>query len=192
MAVRPRPPPLVGLVQRGSWIETVLQINRSEFMPVHFGVAYRNQMTTKTLLYNTAMLWPPHDLSSALTISHGPNRMKAQRQANWFYLESGKFEKILLFRHLQKVVLDEGIHLGQNSSISHRASKVTKGNGVWGIHLSQQVITANLRSGEGLLKSTTTLLLEFNISGQCGLIDIWIAAPWHNFLIAMQALWKGR
>lgn len=62
------------------------------------------------------------------------------------YLEAGKFEEVLLFRHFQQMILDEGVHLGQNSGISHRAGKVTKRDGVLGIHLRQQIVATNLRS----------------------------------------------
>lgn len=72
------------------------------------------------------------------------------------YLEAGEFEEVLLFRHLQKVVLDVGVHLGQNSGISHRAGKVTEGDGVLGVHLSEQVVTANLRRELDILKLIKT------------------------------------
>lgn len=67
--------------------------------------------------------------------------LQAREESN---LESGKFEEILLFRHFQQMVLNEGVHLGQKSSVSHGAGKVTKGDGVLGVHFGKQVVATNL------------------------------------------------
>lgn len=61
------------------------------------------------------------------------------------YLEAGKFEEVILFRHLKEMVLYVGIHFGQNSGISHWAGKVPERNDILGIHLRQQVVAANLK-----------------------------------------------
>lgn len=59
-------------------------------------------------------------------------------------LESGEFEEVLLFGHFQQMVLNEGVHLGQKSSVSHGAGKVAEGDGVQGIHFRKQVVATNL------------------------------------------------
>lgn len=65
------------------------------------------------------------------------------------YLETGKLEEVLLLGHFQQMVLDEGVHLGQNSAVSHGAGEVPERDGVLGIHFRQQVVATDLGKGGG-------------------------------------------
>ena len=70
---------------------------------------------------------------------------KSETSGGSTHLEAGEFEEVVLLRDVQQMVLDVGVHYGQDAPVTHGAGKVPEGDGVLGFHLGYQVVSTDLR-----------------------------------------------